>query len=75
MLFVRARERVARENLLTTTERRVAGLIARGRTYKDVASELGVSPATVRNQVHSIYQKLKVNSKFELARLLGALDR
>lgn len=32
--------------------------------------ELHVSPATIRNQVHSVYQKLGLSGRFELAKAL-----
>ena len=54
---------------LTSAESKVAHLFAGGRSNRDVAAELGVSPATVRNQLASIYRKLDIHSKTELARL------
>ena len=37
--------------------------------YQDIAAELHISPATVRNHLANIYSKLGVNNKVELARL------
>lgn len=54
---------------LTPAEARVARLFADGASHGDVAQRLGVSPATVRNQLTSIYRKLDIHSKAELARL------
>lgn len=69
MLFLMARERTSMDRL-THAETAVARLIAEGLSYKHAAKRLSLSPATVRNQVHSIYLKLNVNNKVELARRL-----
>ena len=47
----------------------VARLFADGASHGEVAAKLGVRPATVRNQLTSIYRKLDIHSKAELARL------
>lgn len=52
---------------LSAAELIVAELAITGATYKDIASQLGRSPATIRNQLHSIYTKLGVKNKVELA--------
>lgn len=52
---------------LTPAELRVALLAAEGNPYKAIARELAVSPATVRNQLHTIYRKLNVPNKAALA--------
>jgi len=57
---------------LTPTELTVARLAARPLSYKEVARELGTSPATVRNQLHSIYGKLNIAGKAGLAQALQA---
>lgn len=48
---------------LTKSEIRVAWLISEGASYKEIANKLGTSPATVRNQIHSIYLKLNIAKK------------
>ncbi len=55
-------------------EQEVARLYARGMTYRAIAAELGLAPATVRNQLRAAFEKLGVSSKLELARRLGAAD-
>jgi DNA-binding CsgD family transcriptional regulator len=55
---------------LTPTETRVARLYAEGLSQRDISLRQGVSPATVRNQLASVYQKLDVHSKLELLRAL-----
>lgn len=53
--------------LLTPRERRVAELVSRGLSNKQVARELDLSQSTVKHHVHSILGKLQVGSRFQLA--------
>lgn len=53
---------------LTAAERRVARLFASGATQAAIATRLGISRNTVRNQLASAYEKLEIHSKVELAR-------
>jgi DNA-binding NarL/FixJ family response regulator len=55
-------------DLLTTREREVMRLIARGYTYKEVASELFLSVKTVETHVSSVLRKLQLSNRRELAR-------
>jgi DNA-binding CsgD family transcriptional regulator len=57
---------------LTPTERRVAGLVAEGRSTKEVAATLFVSPKTVEGHLSRIYAKLGIHSRTALARELSA---
>jgi DNA-binding CsgD family transcriptional regulator len=56
---------------LTIRESEVAVLLSKGRSHKDVARMLGIAPSTVRNQTQSIYDKLGVNSRAELASMFA----
>jgi DNA-binding CsgD family transcriptional regulator len=56
-----------REHGLTTAERRVAELVAQGRTNKEVAAELFLGERTVASHLTHIYAKLGVRSRTELA--------
>jgi DNA-binding CsgD family transcriptional regulator len=56
---------------LTPTEERVAGLVAAGRTYREVAQELFISPKTVQWNLSKIYRKLGIRSRRELAARLA----
>ena len=47
---------------LTSREADVLRALARGRTYVQVADELGVSPNTVASHVKNLYRKLGVRS-------------
>ena len=59
---------------LTTTERRVAELVAEGLQTKEVAGRLFVSPKTVEGHLSRIYGKLGVRSRTELAHRLGEAE-
>jgi DNA-binding CsgD family transcriptional regulator len=58
--------------VLTPTEERVAALVAAGRTYREVADALFISPKTVQWNLSKIYRKLGVRSRAELAAKLAA---
>lgn len=60
---------------LTPAETRVARLYVEGLAQRDIALRQGVSPATVRNQLASVYQKLGVHSKLDLLRALNSRPR
>lgn len=62
----------AREHgdLLPPRERRAATLYAQGRSYKEIAAQLGLSPATVRTYLRSVYANLGVSNKIELVAAL-----
>jgi DNA-binding CsgD family transcriptional regulator len=55
---------------LTATERRVAELVAKGHSNKEVAAELFVSVRAVEANLSKVYAKLDVRSRTELARRL-----
>jgi DNA-binding CsgD family transcriptional regulator len=58
---------------LTETERRIAALIAEGRTNREVASAMFVTENTVQTHIRHIFRKLGVRSRTELAaRVLSA---
>jgi len=68
----RARSEVARVRVrrapdeLTETEQQIAELAARGRTNKEIAAELFMSPKTVEKRLASVYRKLGIHSRAEL---------
>jgi DNA-binding CsgD family transcriptional regulator len=59
-----------RQEGLTTAERRVATLVAEGRTNREVAAALFLGERTVASHLTHIYAKLGVRSRTELARRL-----
>lgn len=56
---------------LSKREKEVAGAYAAGQSYKEIARDLGISPTTVRTHLRTVYGKLGVTSKIELARFLS----
>ena len=52
---------------MTDTERRIAAMVAAGRSNPDIAAELFLSRRTVRNHVSHILAKLELSSRVELA--------
>ena len=54
---------------LTPRETEILRLMASGLQNKEIALRLGLSPATVRNHVHSLIGKLGVHSKLEAVSL------
>jgi DNA-binding NarL/FixJ family response regulator len=53
---------------LTTREREVLRLIARGYTYKEIAKELFISVKTVESHVSSVLRKLQLSTRHQLTR-------
>jgi DNA-binding NarL/FixJ family response regulator len=61
---------------ITPREEDVLALLAAGKSNKEIAQKLGVSPNTVKTQVASIYQKLEVQRRTQAvqkARELGLI--
>lgn len=56
---------------LTARERSVAELSAQGLTYRDIASWLGLAPATARNHLAAVHRRLGVTRNSEVASLLA----
>jgi DNA-binding NarL/FixJ family response regulator len=52
---------------LTDRERELLALLARGKHYKEIADQLGISTDTVRSHIRRIYRKLHVHSRTEAA--------
>jgi len=61
--------------VLSPQEKRVLGLIAEGRTNKEVASDLGLSEKTVKNYVANIFDKLNVTRRSQAVALFVAASR
>jgi DNA-binding NarL/FixJ family response regulator len=57
---------------LTTREREVMRLIARGYSYREVASELFISVKTVETHVSAVLRKLQLSNRNELTRWAAA---
>jgi DNA-binding CsgD family transcriptional regulator len=57
---------------LTPSERRVAGMAAKEMTNRDIAQALFVTPKTVEVHLSSVYRKLGIASRAQLAGALGS---
>ena len=60
---------------LTTTEARVAGLVAEGRTNQEIAEALALRPSSVEDHLMRACAKLGIRSRTELAVMLTAGSR
>ena len=52
---------------LTPRESEILALVKRGRSNKDIARQLAISSATVKNHMHNILQKLQVSRRGQAA--------
>jgi DNA-binding CsgD family transcriptional regulator len=53
------------ESRLTQREEEILRALAKGRRYKEIAADFGLSVHTVRTHIHRIYKKLHVQNKME----------
>lgn len=73
LLSLRIRKRLPIDEL-TKRELSVARHVAEGRTYKEVAKLLGISPTTTRNHIQRIHARLRVRNNAELVAQLKQID-
>lgn len=66
LAFLKARSMLPADRL-TARELAVAQHIAAGRTHKEIARLLTISPATVRNHIQAIHQRLQAHNNAEVA--------
>lgn len=52
---------------LTASEKRVLNLVAQAKTNKEIAADLGISPATVKRHLENILRKLGLRNRVEAA--------
>ena len=64
---------VAEDSRLTPRETELLQAFSSGKSYKEAARSLGISPHTVGNHVKSIYRKLEVNSRIEAISAAGMI--
>ncbi|MFA9200240.1 MAG: LuxR C-terminal-related transcriptional regulator [Cypionkella sp.] len=57
---------------LSARQREVLELVSRGRTSKEIARQLAISPSTVDNHIKAAIDKLGARNRHEAARLLRA---
>lgn len=70
--FIARCDRVAAEHGLTAREAEIMGLIAQGKTRREMEGELFLSENTVKTHVRHLYAKLGVNSKADVVALFEA---
>jgi DNA-binding NarL/FixJ family response regulator len=61
-------------NLLTSREKEILLLIAKGEISKEIAHQLNISINTVNRHRQNILEKLNVNNSIEAVRTAEALD-
>ena len=54
---------------LNPRERKIAALVARGMRNRDIGEQLGIGEGTVKVYLHTMYQKLNIDNRTELALL------
>lgn len=59
---------------LSPREQQIAENYAAGCSYQEIAANLHIAPSTVRTHLATIYRKLEVSSKVELASRLGGAE-
>lgn len=69
LLFLSAK-RLPTLSRLGIRELAVIRLFGAGKSHKEIAKKLGLSPVTVRNYIQHVYRKLGIDNKVALARLL-----
>jgi two-component system, NarL family, nitrate/nitrite response regulator NarL len=60
-------ERTDRLSALTAREIQIAKAVAEGRGNREIATLLGITEQTVKNHLTSIFQKVGVESRLQLA--------
>jgi two-component system, NarL family, nitrate/nitrite response regulator NarL len=60
-------ERLDRLAALTSREIQIARAVAEGRSNRDIATQLGITEQTVKNHLTSIFEKVGVTSRLQLA--------
>ena len=69
-LTPRRRQRAGRDQL-TPQELQIARLVAEGKTNRDVAATLFITPKTVEFHLTRVYRKLEIHSRTELVRRMA----
>jgi DNA-binding NarL/FixJ family response regulator len=60
-------ERTDKMSALTTREVQIAKAVSEGRGNRDIATQLGITEQTVKNHLTSIFEKVGVSSRLQLA--------
>jgi DNA-binding NarL/FixJ family response regulator len=57
------------KEFLTPQEERIVALVAEGKTNKEIAATLELSPKTVKNYLHNVFEKLGIQRRSQAAAL------
>lgn len=71
--LLQARDKRAADKL-TVRETEIARLSSSGLTYSEVAKHLAISPATVRNHLSKVFEKLGAHKQAEIVPLLSDIE-
>jgi len=63
-------EQTDRRRALTSREMQIARAVAEGRGNREIAAQLGITEQTVKNHLTSIFEKMGVASRLQLALLM-----
>jgi DNA-binding NarL/FixJ family response regulator len=70
--FQRVRHAASEVEQLTRREQEILSLLAKGYLYKEIADHLSISLSTVRAHLHTVYEKLHVQSRTQaVVKFLG----
>lgn len=72
-LLARGERQISTSSPLTPRELEIAELVGEGLSNKEIALQLKIGPATVKNHIHSILEKLAVARRSGIAARLGIL--
>ena len=62
------------ERLLTTREHEILRLIAAGMRNQEIATQLFISPATVKRHIANVYTKLDASHRTDALKRAGVLN-
>lgn len=62
-------EAVGQKFGLTQRESEIAGLLLQGKSNREIADSLNIAHHTVKNHIYRLYQKLKINKRYQLVNL------
>lgn len=67
---------LAKMEPLTNREKEILGLIATGKTNREIADTLGIEEKTVKNHINNIYSKLQIKSRYQaISYMYRSLER
>jgi DNA-binding NarL/FixJ family response regulator len=70
--FQRIKQPASEVEQLTNREQEILALLAKGYLYKEIAEALGITLSTVRAHLHTVYEKLHVQSRTQaVVKFLG----